>query len=198
MNTQHSPAALARSITLDCTAVNAQDTKGHRYGICPSCTRVQRLGKAGLLARHGWQARNVRHGQNTGFHIGGHGALPPIGTERGNALATTFADSHRITANHMEAQAPFTTEDAIQDALVEIHGYDVRSWEFRRVGDRPVRHESLEALQATSKFRMYSGWFTRDALASRVARMTRYREATIAEHRMHAEILDALVAQNPA
>jgi hypothetical protein len=193
------PEALAQTITRDCSSVNAQNTKGHRFGICPACTRVQRLGSSGALVRHGWQAKNVRHGQSTGFHIGGHGSLAPIGTEAGNFHAQAFARSHRKTADHMEAQDAPTEDDAILAHIQDINASRDKSWLARgRYGVRPVPFKTLDEVKAWKSWSMYSGWFSPASLASQASRMLRDREANIADHRAHAEILEALVVLNPA
>lgn len=193
-----SPHQIARSAMLTCLSVNAAATKGERYGICPACTAVRRLGPQGLLVRHGWQAKNVRHGQSTGFHIGGHGSHAPIGTGAGNKDALAFAASHRTTADHLEARPAITAEDATQAYLQEIWESAMKSWSYRRVGDRPRRYETLADLQASAGGRSVMHWFSEEGLAYKVRRMTAERAQAIEGHRAHAAILEALVDQNPA
>ena len=186
------PADIARSIT---EAFQATDTL--RHGICPVCAGIHRLTRSRTLVRHGFKARNVRHGQSSGFHIGGHAGQDPIGTALGNREAIMEAQGHRNTAAHLALQGSITIADAVRHALDEVHASEVKSWEHRRQGDRPRPYATLGDLQATSQYHMVSGWFSPDALAWRVARMTRDRLDRITDHVAHAGLLVALVTLNP-
>jgi hypothetical protein len=191
------PTEIAAQITKQGASQTAQARIGTTYGICPACTRIHRLGANGFLVRHGWKARNVRHGQSTGFHIGGHGSEAPIGTQAGNAAALRYAQSHRTTADHIAAQAPITTEDATQAYLQEIWESAMKSWSYRRVGDRPQRYETLADLQASKGWRSVMHWFDQNGLGYKMGRMAAERAQAIEDHRAHADLLVALVTLNP-
>lgn len=184
----------AEIITRQCEAFSL--AKPH--GICPACTAVHHLNAKGLIVRHGWRAKNVRHGQSGGFHVGGHGSLAPIGTEEGNKEAHRYAASHRTTADHMASQPAHTMEDATRAYLDLIHDQEVKSWGYRRHGDKPVPYARLDDLKQSRNWSAVQGWFSVEGLTSKMRSMDAYRAATIVGHREHADLLDSLVTLNPA
>jgi hypothetical protein len=179
-------------LATDITKAAASATTTEKpVGICPCCTGIHRLTKGGGLARHGWQARNVRHGQSSGFHIGGHGGHAPIGTEAGNALAQGFAASHRKTADHLEALPGFTRDDAEAQILHEIHVDRQRSVEYRHglKAARELTKWTKEDLKTTP----HRGHCDDHYLDRKVKALTEERALAIVDHRAHADLLDALV-----
>lgn len=196
MTTKHHMQA--EIITRQCESISlVLPVKAH--GICPACTSIHQINAKGLVVRHGWLAKNVRHGHHGGFHVGGHGSLPPIGTPDGNTLARTHAASNRATADHLEAQPPHTIEDATRAYLDHLSDREMTSWMNRwRVGPKPVRYATLDDLKQSRTWSAVQNWFNADGLASKAHSMDAYRAATIAGHREHADLLDSLVTFNPA
>ncbi|CAB4160657.1 hypothetical protein UFOVP732_7 [uncultured Caudovirales phage] len=186
------PQTIAAGITKAFMATDAG-----RFGICPVCAGIHRLTRSRTLVRHGFKARNVRHGQSSGFHIGGHAGQDPIGTALGNREAVMEAQRHHTTADRLAALPPVSTEEATQAYLQEIWESAMKSWSYRRVGDRPQRYETLADLQASKGWRSVMHWFSEEGLAYKAGRMVAQRAQTIEDHRAHADLLVALVTLNP-
>lgn len=166
--------------------------------LCPACLGIFRTSKTGQMMRHGFSAKNVRHGANTGWHTGacpgtGH---DPIGTDKGNAFALRIAAQQDEHAAKQEAAPAFTQGDAIALAVAEA-----RLGMNKRNAFRPqplATFTTLEEFRAHPSFISYSGWFSQGALAQRMARMERQRQEDAAARRAHAAALREAVAANPA
>lgn len=168
-------------------------------GICPVCAATHKLTTRGVLPRHAFQAKNVRHGQSIGFHIGGHGGDCPIGTESGNRTALRVAQSHDDSAAYLVALPSVTDEEAlaaiIRDAQ-DTHLSDRGSYSNPRpiTAEMRAKYATPEAFANTSvRF-----WFSSDAIVYRRNAMERMRAGEAQAHRDHATLLRKLVQENPA
>lgn len=165
---------------------------------CPICAARHVLSRYALTPRHGFSAKNVRHGHTGGFHIGGHGGHFPIGTERGNGLALRTATEHDMTADRLAALPPVTQEEAVESSITEAFAGTERRWRDGGMrGERPVR-PTLETINNDMRWMPYRGWFTGASLEGRARRMMQQRAATVDAHRAHAQLLRELVGKNPA
>ena len=143
-------------------------------GLCPTCLAEHKLNSRGALPRHGFSARNVRHGMHQGYHTGGCPAgTPPIGTRAGNDIALRNALINEQEAVRLRALPALTINDAHADAMRE--GQDSKA---RSLGTAWARVTIATAEWATpeSLGRSYSGWFGPLALRQRLDRMTRARD----------------------
>ncbi len=167
-------------------------------GMCPDCLGHYRLVLGGVMVRHGFTAKNVRHGQHGGFHTGpcqGVGQQP-IGTERGNAYAVRLAARLRGWAADEEAKPAHTTEQALQVQIREAQDCHF-SRQVRR--GQPISAEQRAAFSTPEAFRMtsVSGWFSREQIEWRRGVLERARAQRVESWRSHAGALDAAVAANP-
>ena len=154
--------------------------------LCPACAEAFKLTTRGLLARHGFSAINVRHGDNSGHHTGscaGSGNFP-IGTEKGNEAATSFAASYRAHATKLEGLPAITVEEASADAIREARQGMTR------------RNQNIQGYLTADDFKAtsYRGWFSEASLSNRREGLQRRREAVIAGLRATATALDEAVA----
>jgi hypothetical protein len=167
-------------------------------GICPDCLGHYRLVLGGVMVRHGFTAKNVRHGQHGGFHTGpcqGVGQQP-IGTERGNAYAVRLAARLRAWAADEEAKPAYTAEEALA-AIIR----DAQNTYFDRQVRRgqPISADQRAAFSTPAAFANTSvrGWFDVRSIEQRRGALDRARAQRVESWRSHACALDAAVAANP-
>jgi hypothetical protein len=167
-------------------------------GICPDCLGQFRLVSRGVMVRHGFNAKNVRHGQNGGFHTGpcqGVGQQP-IGTEGGNAYAARLAVRLRGWAADEEAKPAYSSEEALAAQIwaAQDSHFD---WQVRR--GQPISAEQRAAFSTPEAFAHTSvrGWFDRGLIEWRRFWLQLHREERVESWRAHAAALDAAVAAHP-
>jgi hypothetical protein len=167
---------------------------------CPCCLNAFKTLKGGRLARHGFRAHNVRHGEIGGFHTGSCPGAYPLGTEAGNAQGLRYAADLERVASETEAKPALTLADAERAAVVEALSTRLQA-AIKRYDSEMVKTIQAEMRTKTgADFAQtsYRGWFSPDALACRLTRMTRARAEDVAARREFAAAIRAAVAANPA
>lgn len=163
-----------------------------RRGICPRCANEYTLLATGILPRHGFTAKGVRHNSlGNGYHIGGHGFDWPIGTAAGNKIALDQASLHDARVTYLAEKPPATAEDAQKDALAEVRTLEIRRGRGAEAPDVPT-------VMSDARFLGYRHWFSDAALKSRQRRIDEQRATAMHEHREMAIIFRRLVKENPA
>lgn len=182
----------AMSSTSSSSAVPAAIAALPEKRICAGCLGQFRIVR-GVMVRHGFQAKNVRHGQSTGFHTGRCGGVGvmPIGTAGGNGFASRLAEAQIGMAARLEALPEVSTEAAVQDAI-----HEARDSLFRR---RPASAEERALYSTPESFANTSvrGWFSPGSIEQRRRFMGQRRAEEIAQRRQFAADLRAAVVANP-
>jgi hypothetical protein len=167
-------------------------------GVCPDCLGRFRLVRSGVMVRHGFNAKNVRHGQSGGFHTGPCQAVgeQPLGTERGNAYAVRLAARLRGWADDEEAKPAFTSEDAL---AAQIRSAQDCHFDRQVRRGQPISAEQRAAFSTPAAFARTSvcGWFRPDQIEWRRGQMQKARAVRVESWREHAAALDAAVLIYP-